>query len=314
MPTEVLKPALICMLGAVVGAASMHMVLHSGVVGDSRPPASLTDVDTMPATDLDAPVPSNEAAEAGSPAAGEIDTDATRSESGRPRNGVDAIVNLASDNPRAAMNRALALGAYWLRLDTVERIASVWAAQAPKAALDFLQASHDLDPEAKRKVRARVLFAWAAADPGLALDYLVSRDGQNLFFLDPDTARKFARKIADEQPHEMLAASNPLARGMVRNELRDAAIAALVEQDLTFAVRQAALAAPGNDQREWVTSIAGPYAQAEPENALAWATDVEDAVPGTVNRVARIIHETYPERTEELGLCDTNPRIDPRCR
>lgn len=312
MPTEVLKPAAICVIGAFIGAASMHIVLQSGVVGDSRPLVPLAGT-VLPAG-LDASNPSDEGPEARASFAQEATPDATDAEDGRPRSGADALVDLANDNPRAAMNRALALETYWLRLDTAERIASVWATQAPNAALAYLQASLDLDPEAKRKVRARMLVAWATSDPGRALDYLVSRDGQNLFFLDPDTARKFVRKIADAQPRGVLAASNPLARGIVRNELRDAAIAALVEQDLAFAVRQAALAAPGTDQREWVRSIAGPYAQAEPEKALAWAADVEAAVPGTVNRVAHLVHEAHPDRTEELGLCDRDPSVDPGCR
>jgi hypothetical protein len=171
----------------------------------------------------------------------------------------DAAVRLAARDPGTAMNRAFAIESHWLRLDTIERVAAVWAEREPNETLAFLQAARELDPGVRSAVRARALEVWAGDDAGRALDYLLGRNGQDLFFFDEAAGRRFARELAARQPYELLYAANGLPKGIVRAELRGYAIANLVERDLAFALREAALAPPGPDRRQWVTAIERVY-------------------------------------------------------
>lgn len=269
----------LCVLGAVVGGVSMHIARPPAATDPAKSPQPIVDHETSARRFDPQPVgPRTEGADSIAAVQDTVDQVA-RDDNGRAA-AADAIVRLADTDPRSAMDRALAIEGYWLRLDTAERVAAVWAGQAPNAVLAFVEASGDLDPEARSALRSRVLVAWAAADPGRALGYLLSPAGQRLFFFDRDRAGGFARDVAIRQPYEMLAAADALPRGIVRRELRDAAIVSLVEQDLAFAARQAALAAPGPDRRQWLTAL----------------------------------HDTHPDQSVELGLCELDPRIDPGCR
>ena len=178
-----------------------------------------------------------------------------RENAGPAASDADAIVRLAATDARAAIDRALAIEAHWLRIDTIERVAAVWAERAPIEALAFVQVTRELDAGMKSAVRSRILEVWAGTDPGRALDYLLGRDGQNLFFFDERTGRRLARELSARQPYELLYAANGLPKGLVRAELRSFAIASLVERDLAFALREAALAAPGPDRQQWVTAV-----------------------------------------------------------
>jgi hypothetical protein len=286
MRESILKPVTACVLCAVAGTLSMTALLHAveGVSGttsadtDAVAPA-FAEVETADPPDIDAPAP--EPATAASAA--------------------DAIVRLAADEPRTAMDRALTLERHWLRLDTAERVAAVWAERAPNAALAFVQTTSELDPEAKSGIRARVLDAWAVVDAAGALGYLLSPEGQNLFFFDRATGQRLAREVSTQKPYELLTAADALPRGVVRAELRDAAIPGLVADDLSGAVREAALATPGSDQRQWVTAIVPEFVRADPDAALEWARDIDDRVPGTLRTVSALVQETRGEPAGPLN-------------
>lgn len=290
-----MKGLAFCVIGALLGAGLMQVLMQSGVV--TRPGGA-----SPIAADESSPAPrdagqqisrrdSATEASATQPAAVAASVGRTRPGPGAE---AEALLAVANDDPALAMERALALDAYWLRLDTVERVASVWASQSPEDALTFVRASPELDPDAKSSVRARILEAWAAADPGQALGYLLSQQGQDLFFYDRSTADRLADEISTHQPYAVLAAADTLPAGVIRNQLRDAAIPKLVETDIAFALQQAALAAPGPDKRRWVSHIQGALVRTDPEGALDWARRIDAQVPGTLRTVTRLVQENYP--------------------
>jgi hypothetical protein len=184
----------------------------------------------------------------------------------------DALVERASMDPAAAMRGAAALEDYWLRLDTLERIASVWARQAPADALSHINGSRDFGA-AKRSIRMLVLEAWARADPVDALNFLSGAAGSDLFFTDQPTALQTASAIADSESYLLLTRADIRSPGFVRNQLRQAAINVIVERDPELAERQIALARSDAERAEWEW----PLRQAEQRRLAAdSATDRPD--------------------------------------
>lgn len=183
--------------------------------------------------------------------AGSPDDDAVRA-SPRPERvaEAEALVGLAADNPAAAMRAAVALDEYWLRRDTLERIASVWASDDPADALSWLNLSRDLGAT-KQSLRALVLKDWARSDPVDALNYLSGSAGSELFFTDQSTAIRTAGAIADSEPYLMLTRADIQPPGFIRDQLRQAAIDVIVERDPEYAGRQIALAASDAERAEW---------------------------------------------------------------
>ena len=224
----------------------------------------------------------------------------------------DAIVRVAATDPEAAMQQALAIEHYWLRRDTAERIAVVWAERSPAAALSFVREFGELlGPGTLSAVRARILATWAAVDSARALQFLLSREGQDLFFLDREAARQFARDLATREASDILAVADTLPKGLVRVELLDAAMQSLVDRDVASAARQAGLEAPGPMVRQWIRHIEEPFARTDPEAAFEWAEGIETRFPGTLRRVSRLVRQLHPDRTEEF--CEFDPGIDANC-
>jgi hypothetical protein len=182
----------------------------------------------------------------------------------------DALVERVAGDPAAAMRGAVALEGYWLRRDTLQRIVSVWAREAPADALSHINRSRDLGA-AKRSIRALVLETWARADPVDALNYLSGAAGSDLFFTDPPTAALTARAIADSEPFLMLTRADIRSPGLVRNQLRQAAIAVIVERDPEFAERKIALAGSDVERAEWEWAL-----RLAEERRQATATDRPD--------------------------------------
>jgi hypothetical protein len=257
MRAAFLRPVALCALSVVLGAATARLLLPSRGAADTGTPQA-------PGVDRPARPEGFDAGDRDEVVAVSVP---------------DALVRLAATEPRSAMDRALAIDSHWLGLDTAERVAAVWAEQSPDEALAFLTGSRELDPDAKSALRARMLETWARVDPGRLLGYLLTRDGQNLLLFDLGTGR-FLHELSAQRPHELLSASNSLPKGFARTELRRFAVAGIVDRDLALALREALLAAPGLDRRQWVTAI----------------------------------YRAHPERADELGLCELDARIDPVCR
>lgn len=305
-----MKRILLCALAAALGGVIVQAVMLQGMparsteAGRDPSPASYGSDSVAPRADPDLPV-SDPAAPT---PASDLPPPSPAVATAAP---TDRLVDLAATEPRAALEQALGIEGYWLRRDTAERIALVWAAQSPDTALGFIDDTLALDPETRSVLRAAVLETWAAASPERALAYLLGADGSNLFFVEPKAADRMARRLAARDPLAVLAATDGLHKGLVRNALRDAAIPSLVEQDLNLALRQAAIAVPGADHRQWIAHIELPFVRADPVGAFEWALAIEAGNPGSVQRVSRLVIQLYPDRITEY--CEFDPGIDPGC-
>jgi hypothetical protein len=122
-----------------------------------------------------------------------------------------------------------------------------------------------------------------------------------------------AREIAIAVPGELLLSAGNLPKGEMRWVLRDAAIASIVERDLDFAVRQAALELPGLEQQQWISNITEFWVRRDPAAAFDWARSIDRDVPGTLRNAANRIADYHPELVEPLALCDITPFIAQTC-
>lgn len=243
----------------------------------------------------------------------EIPTGRVLPDSGSGAFAADELTALARTDPRAAIQAAQALAGHWHRLDAIERVIGVWAERSPLDALAAVQRIVVVDPQAKAVIRSRLLEHWVAADGEAVLSYLLSREGRSLFVFDPESVRQVADRIASERPYAIISAAEPLSKGVVRTELRRAAIATLVESDLDFALQQARIEAPGPDRAQWVRAIEGAYARQDPAAALAWARQYDSQLPGTLQRVVTLVRELHPGQSAALGLCELDSRSERAC-
>jgi len=305
-----MKRLLLCCLSGILGGSVSYGLLHAGA-GDG--PQDQDRGADGSAYLVVADVGSGERSAGTAPTA-PIEAGAGERRGTRRDLGLDPLEQLAANDPRAAMSEALATGPYWLRRDAVERVATIWARRAPVEALAFVEAARQLDPATKAAVRQRVLITWASTAPTRALDHLLSRDGQNLFFNYPDTALAFVRVLSERAPAELLGAADALPPGLVRTQLRDTAIPALVEYDLELALREASRAAPGRDQQQWVTHLQQPLVRADPQRALQWARDLNARAPGSfldaLRNVTSLVKQTYPDRLAEFCAIDPDFSVD----
>lgn len=311
MRISTLKLLTACVLCAGLGAAAMRGVLQS------REPDRDSGSISIGATRA---LGSDAALEPGGASRSRLDAlgDWARAMAGRPAARrelgltADMLVRLAESDPRAAMDAVLELDAYWHRIDTADRIAALWARRDPHAALAYARASNEL--AIRSTFETRVVEEWARVDPERALGHLLTPQGELLFLRGSGRGTRLARRIASRLPQQSLAAANRLPTGIVRSELREAAIESIVHENLASALWQASTETPGADQAQWIEAITRVYAEQDPAGALQWARDLEFAVPGTLNDVVAAVYAAYPDRLEELRLCALNPRVTDACR
>lgn len=189
---------------------------------------------------------------------------------------VDALVQLSSADPQNALRQALSLQGFSLRVESLERIAKEWARL--RAADALMHTSEISTPLFRNLFHAAVVTEWASVDPDQALEYLVSAEGQRLLAILPgDVIASVASRIALHRPDEVLSAVTVIS-GMPGQLLRRAALRRLVDQDLSAAMAQLEALPARTDRRELGGLIGAAYARQDPERALEWARNLDEAL------------------------------------
>jgi hypothetical protein len=297
MRGSVIKAVALCVVSAAAGAAAMSVTIDTG---DSDRTTSTGNF-FVPDGGRETAAKANRERMRPAPVL------TLRGDIGGRGSAADRLVEQAAADPRAALRAALEFDGYWHRLDTVERIVAVWARREPSTVLAYLQESAGFDPDARNRLLATAFAEWAGVDPDDVLSFLLTPRGQRLLFDERSLGHGIVREIAIARSGELLLAAGSLPRGEVRSSLRSAAIASLVERDLSFALRQAVIESPGLDKQQWIDNIIEYWTPRDPAGAFDWAKDFDPEAPGTLRNVAYRIAVSEPELTEALALCDLTP-------
>lgn len=204
---------------------------------------------------------------------------------------VDALARLAGVDPLTAYRQARELADGSLRSETLERIARVWARVDPQSALR--QTQELVDAPLRNRFHAAILLEWAAADPDAALDYLRNGEGRSLLaILPPDRRLALTSLLAFRRPAGAIAMADAMP-GAAGQSLRASLSLQLVGRDLSAALSRFDSVPPGPERRELALQIAAAQARANPEEALRWALELDQAsqrpaITMVVSELARV--------------------------
>jgi len=227
---------------------------------------------------------------------GSIGADARSAGPGLPREGEVAAATLAgleqvaTGDPVAALDEALAIDDPVLGRRAIERIAAAWVARDPLAAI---AEAERLPPRLRSAFLAAVDAEWARLDAAGYLAHLESDPG----FLETLTGRGQYQPdlvLGRSAGLQLLLASDPLRVALLADTLssrlgrtlRAAAMTAYAERNPAAAIALAERIPQGQNRTEALTAVAEGYALVNPESALAW---VQSLSPLPMNALSSVL-------------------------
>jgi len=214
----------------------------------------------------------------------------------------------AQESYDQALARVAAIGDGRARFREVGSLAAAWAAEnAPGALAAILEWRGD--EGLKDLWLDRVMDAWSDADPRAAVDWLLTRDPDHIAKLVGPAFAALAK--TDLAEAESLVAALP--KGVARRDAQLSVLAAILDQgDLDHA-----LAAFGEldlkDRQTFAPGIGRRLAREDPDRAVAWVMDLDEAVRASSLRwVFASIHGADPELAKRLveDVDDASLRIE----
>ena len=213
---------------------------------------------------------------------------------------------VATDDPSAALDDALAIGDSVLGRRAVERVAAVWVARDPLAAI---AAAARLPPPLRIPFMAAIDAEWARLDAAGYFAHLEADPG----FLEALTGRgQYQPELILERSAglQLLLASDPLRVAELADSLtsrlgttlRAAAMAAYAERDPAGAIALAERMPPGQKRNEARAAVAEGYVRSNPEAALAWVQNLSPPDPMALNTVLEGIARNDMRRAVTLAL------------
>jgi hypothetical protein len=293
--------------GILVGAVAAHYL-------DSRPPSTDPTTSSPTASSASTPGRSDGAAvrndfrsafEALLAIVGEDEREIAATLASLPSNvdspslRVEVIAAAARTSPSAALHTAVLLDDPVEQARALERIASIWVQQDPRAALAELDAV--TDERLRNAFRAAVLREWAREDTLAMVAYLGEHS-------DLSQQTVFGRTAFDEILDVDAEALLELADGLpasIRDPTKRAALMHLAELDPGRALDYVASMEPGDYRDVLLMSIARGYARNDPDAALAWARSLES--PRVADRVLWVVAETDPQRAVDIAFGAESP-------
>ena len=195
----------------------------------------------------------------------------------------------AMHDPVGAFRELLAFGSGTMRTMAAEKIAAVWGAQDPEAAL----AESNLLPDDEATVfRRRVLGSWAREDSAALLTHLETAEFDPLEILD-------AISVFAAEPEGLLAVADRRS-DVVGTTLQTVALTMLAEKDAVAAVDYVEAMPAGQQRDSAVQMVAMVYAMADPIAATEWVERMLPASPNARMLVAVGLAEADPARALEL--------------
>ena len=178
---------------------------------------------------------------------------------------VGAVAALATQDPAAALDQAVALADSGLSGLALQRLAMFWAREDVNAAL---AAGDTIDDQGLRSTfQSAVLREWAQFDLDGVFEYVLRLDTVSQERL---AALGGLREVAALDPLRTLDLSAQLPASL-RAGLTQAALQSLAQRDPARAVQEIGRLPQGQQQQFFRQQLASAYGKKDPEAALAWA-------------------------------------------
>lgn len=200
---------------------------------------------------------------------------------------LDAIANLALDDPKRAFELAKDLGDLTTHREGIRRIARRLGESSFPAALDHAELIESF--ELSGLYRNTVIDDWASADPKGLLDYLHHNE--------LGSVRNFHtafRSVAEHNPQRLLEVSQSLPPTM-RITAESAALEVLAAEDPATALRYLN-SLPYSDRREQLLiSTARQITTSDIHQALNLEASLHTPIPAFTTEVLRVLADTDPK-------------------
>lgn len=194
----------------------------------------------------------------------------------------EALARRAEDDPTGALNIALGLEDPAARNTATQRIGAAWAGQDPNAAF---ARTDTLPPELRAGYRDSVAVEWARIDVSGFLDYADSLDG-SLIPLSAGLAQ--AMGMDAKRLFEITARHDPVPIGPpfpANVTVESQSFSALINADPQWGVEYLSTIEGTQDWNSYSFSMAQVWGRTEPDNALAWAMNLDPPRPNLIGSV-----------------------------
>jgi hypothetical protein len=154
-------------------------------------------------------------------------------------------------------------------------------------------------PVQRTRYRDRVFDEWAKTDPEAMLAYLESTSDLSEVLV----GEAGFQALATSAPEKLFAVADRFAASQ-RTQAQTAAVDVLATLDPVAAFERVSAMPMTNERDVFIDTIAGRYAEQNPEAALAWATTLEPRSPTALGAVLSRIATTDARRAADLVIAD----------
>ncbi len=206
--------------------------------------------------------------------------DSLPGERDRARAYQNIIWQLANDDPAKAESILQRVPVGQERSQMISNIANQMAREDPQAALVWIDQQQDI--QGKNRALSNVLSQWARSEPLAALQYATNLPNNS----NKENALSSAfNAYIDSEPDAAVQWIQSLDDDVTRSRLLRNQAYTLGRQMPEEALRLAEYITPGNDQRNYYSSILNSWSNGQPDKAIEWFQT----------------HVTDPELAESLG-------------